>query len=166
MNIVYIHGLDSKLSNDKKEILQKFGNVIAPEVDYYSNANAIESLIEKLKNEEVQVIIGSSMGGFAAYYISTALQKPALLFNPALKNRSVEQIIPSVPISAPCFKQFVLGNLDDVVNPGDTLAFISKTFNEFTEFQIHLRRGLTHNIPLDVLEEEVSSFLNNAGLDY
>lgn len=166
MNIVYIHGLDSKLSPEKKTILERFGTVIAPVVDYYSNANAIESLIEKLKNQDVQVIIGSSMGGFAAYYISTVLHKPALLFNPALKNRSVEQIIPSVPFSKPCFKQLVLGNLDDVVNPGDTLRFLSRTFNEFTEFQIHLRPGLTHNIPLDVFEEEVSSFLNNAGFRF
>ncbi|HSJ11928.1 MAG TPA: hypothetical protein VK916_04550, partial [Gillisia sp.] len=90
--------------------------------------------------------------------ISTALKKPALLFNPALKSRSVEQIIPSIPINSPSVKQFVLGTIDDVVNPGETLGFISKTFNEFTDFHLHLRTGLTHNIPLDVFEEEIRSF--------
>lgn len=160
MNIVYLHGLDSKLSLEKKEILEKFGDVIAPEIDYYSNENAIKSLVDYLKDKKVDLIIGSSIGGFAGYYVSTALKKPALLFNPALKNRSVEQIIPSIPINSRSVKQFVLGVMDDVVNPGETLGFISKTFNEFTDFHIHLRTGLTHNIPLDVFEEEIESFLN------
>lgn len=162
MNIVYLHGLDSKLSLEKKDILEKFGKVIAPEIDYYSNANAIESLVDYLKDKKVDVIIGSSIGGFAAYYVSTALKKPALLFNPALRNRSVEQIIPSIPINRLSVKQFVLGAMDDVVSPGDTLGFISKIYNEFTDFHIHLRTGLTHNIPLDVFEEEIKSFLNYA----
>lgn len=162
MNLVYLHGLDSKLSLEKKDILEKFGKVIAPEIDYYSNTNAIESLVDQLKDKKVDVIIGSSIGGFAGYYVSTALKKPALLFNPALKNRSVEQIIPSIPINSRSVKQFVLGALDDVVNPGDTLGFISKIYNEFTDFHIHLRTGLTHNIPLDVFEEEINSFLNFA----
>ena len=160
MNIVYLHGLDSKLSPEKKEILEKFGNVISPEMDYYSDANSIESILKYLSDKKIDVVIGSSMGGFAGYYVSTALKKPALLFNPALKSRSVEQIIPSIPINSRSVKQFVLGAVDDVVNPGETLGFISKTFNEFTEFHIHLRTGLTHNIPLDVFEEEVGAFLN------
>lgn len=160
MNIVYLHGLDSKLSPEKREILEQFGKVITPEIDYYSNSNAIESILDSLKGTKVDVVIGSSMGGFAGYYISTALKKPALLFNPALKSRSVEQIIPSIPINSRSVKQFVLGTNDDVVNPGETLGFISKTFNEFTEFHIHLRTGLTHNIPLDVFEEEIRSFFD------
>ena len=160
MNIVYLHGLDSKLSPEKKEILEKIGNVIAPDLDYYSNANSIESILKYLSDKEIDVVIGSSMGGFAAYYVSTALKKPALLFNPALKSRSVEQIIPSIPINSRSVKQFVLGVNDEVVNPGETLGFISKTFNEFTDFHIHLRTGLTHNIPLDVFEEEITSFFN------
>lgn len=166
MNIVYFHGLDSKLNRDKREILEKFGTVITPEIDYYTNAHAIESLIENLKEKEIQVIIGSSMGGFAGYYVSTALNKPALLFNPALQNRSVKQNIPPIHISTFCFKQFVLGNLDEVVNPGKILEFLSKAFNEFTDYQIHLRPGLKHNIPLDVFEEEVRSFLKNAGFGF
>lgn len=37
MNILYLHGLKSKLKPDKKEILEKYGNVYAPDIDYSKN---------------------------------------------------------------------------------------------------------------------------------
>lgn len=46
MNILYIHGLDSNLSIEKRQILEKFGNVIAPEFDYRANPNMIKTLFD------------------------------------------------------------------------------------------------------------------------
>lgn len=158
MKILYIHGLDSKLSHEKKAILEKFGPVLAPDLDYYSDSKAIESIFSMYKNEEIDVVIGSSMGGFTAYYVSTRLEKPALLFNPALKKRSVEQAVPSNVIASLTLKQFVIGAQDDVVNPGETLNFLSEEYNEFTDFHLHIRPQLSHGIPLHVFEQEVESF--------
>ncbi len=160
MKILYIHGLDSKLSEEKKTILEKFGTVLAPDLDYYDDSNAIESILGKYEKEEINMVIGSSMGGFAAYYVSTVLEKPALLFNPALRKRSVEQTIPSVDINSYTLKYFVIGAQDDVVNPADTLNFISEIYNEFTDFHLHIRPQLAHGIPLNVFEEEVKNFFN------
>lgn len=159
MKIVYIHGLDSKLSPEKREILEKFGTVISPDINYYNNTKTIETILEKLEGEEPDVIIGSSMGGFATYYVSTVLKKPALMFNPALAERSVEQEVPEAKIEEKQLKQFLLGAIDDVVNPAKTLKFIAEAYNEHTDFHLHILPGLTHNIPLDVFEAEVRSFL-------
>lgn len=159
MKIVYIHGLDSKLSPEKREILKKFGEVISPEINYYENPAAIATILQQVEGKDPDVIIGSSMGGFAAYYVSTALNKPALMFNPALAERSVEQEVPPGEITAPSLKQFLLGAIDDVVDPGQTLEFIAGAYNQYTNFHLHIMPGLTHNIPLDVFEAEVSSFL-------
>ncbi|MCM4159835.1 hypothetical protein FHG64_05170 [Antarcticibacterium flavum] len=159
MKIVYIHGLDSKLSPEKREILKKFGEVISPEVNYYQNPGAIATILQQLEGKGPDVIIGSSMGGFAAYYVSISLHKPALMFNPALAERTVEQEVPEAKIEQKQLKQFLLGAIDDVVNPGETLKFIAEAYNEHTDFHLHILPGLTHNIPLDVFEAEVRSFL-------
>lgn len=159
MQILYIHGLDSKLSPEKREILQKFGEVLSPDLNYYENPDVIDSILQEVEEEEIDLIIGSSIGGFAAYYVSTALGKPALLFNPALRERSVRQNIPNPSEKSLNLKQFVLGAKDVVVDPADTLQFIAGHYASFTGLHLHLRPELTHNITLDVFEEEVASFI-------
>ena len=162
MKIVYIHGLDSKLSPEKKEILEKFGTVEAPDLNYYKNPNAIASLMERYAEVDFDVVIGSSIGGFAGFYASNYFNKPALLFNPALKSRSVEQNVPEAAVVGKKFKQIVLGQQDEVVNPAETLAFLSGRFDATTLYHIHIRPLLTHNIPLDVFEEEVKTFIEKS----
>ncbi|MFN4763202.1 YqiA/YcfP family alpha/beta fold hydrolase [Gillisia sp. Q332] len=158
MKILYLHGLESKLSEEKRTILGRFGEVSAPNLNYYNNPDAIESIVEKYGKAGIDVVIGSSIGGFAAYYVSTVLKKPALLFNPALRKRSVEQIIPSEAINSYTLKHFVLGADDNVVNPADTMNFISEKYNEFTDFHLHIRPKLAHSIPVHVFEDEVENF--------
>ncbi len=38
MTILYLHGLESKLSDVKRVVLEKFGTIIAPDMDYKSNS--------------------------------------------------------------------------------------------------------------------------------
>ncbi|CAN5158547.1 hypothetical protein BH23BAC2_BH23BAC2_23420 [soil metagenome] len=159
MKILYIHGLDSKLSEDKRGILEKFGTVVTPDIDYYTNPDAIESILSQMEGKAIDLVLGSSMGGFAGYYVSTALNLPALLFNPALSRRTVKQNIPPIKIKSPVKKHFLLGALDDVVNPGETLNFIAHNYNNFTNFHLHIMPDLTHNIPEDVFETEVMLFI-------
>jgi uncharacterized protein len=161
MNILYIYGLDSKLSPEKRTILEKFGNVFTPDIDYYSDTEAINSIMAQMKGIEINVVIGSSMGGFSGYYISTHLAVPALLFNPALEKRSIEQEVPDKIIDEKTRKKFILGAIDDVIDPGDTLRFLSRNFNEHTDFHIHIVPELTHNIPVSIFEEVVKEFFNS-----
>ena len=127
MNILYLHGLDSNLSAEKKVILEPFGNSIAPELDYRANPNMIETLFNQYSNQNIDVIIGSSMGGFAGFYLSKLMQIPALLFNPALPYRtSVLQNIPVINDNHNHLLQIVIGNQDDVILAKDNLDFITK----------------------------------------
>ncbi len=157
MNILYLHGLDSKLSPQKRKVLEKFGKVFAPDLDYYTDENAIQTILDLHENVEINTVIGSSMGGFAGYHVSNALARPALLFNPALVKRSVSQNIPGIN-NLNNLKQFVLGQIDDVVSPIDTLSFLSENFNPVTDFYLRLVPRLGHNIPVELFEEEVESF--------
>lgn len=160
MNILYIHGLDSKLSAEKKAVLEKYGKVYAPDLDYYTDTNAIKTILEYYPEVEINTVIGSSMGGFAGYHVANALNRPALLFNPALVKRSVPQNIPEDLNSYNNLKQIVLGQQDDVVNPADTLKFLSENFNPVTDFYLRLVPRNGHNIPVPLFEEEVSSFFS------
>lgn len=157
MKILYIHGLDSKLSPEKREVLENYGNVLSPDLNYYENPNAIETILGMYSEEEVDVVMGSSMGGFAGYYVSNALNKPALLFNPALVKRSVPQNIPKIE-KYNALKQIVLGQIDEVVSPADTLNFLPRHFNPLTDLHLHLVPQNGHNIPLPLFEAEVKSF--------
>jgi len=158
MNILYLHGLDSKLSPEKREILEKYGKVFAPDLDYYQNTNAIRTILEMYSNVDINTVIGSSMGGFAAYHVSNAIFRPALLFNPALRTRSVPQEIPKDNYNYNNLKHFVIGQKDDVVSPADTLSFLSENFNPVTEIHLRLVPRLGHRIPVELFEEEVESF--------
>ena len=158
MNILYLHGLDGDLAPEKRAILEKYGRVFTPAIDYRTEYNSIELLVEQYKNEKINVVIGSSMGGFVGYYIADALQLPSLLFNPALYTRSVHQKIPTNKNPYLSFKQIVLGVDDDVINPKDTFTFLSKTLQEHTDYDIHVRQRLGHRIPVDVFKEEVDAF--------
>ena len=163
MNILYIYGLDSKLSPEKRAVLENYGEVFIPNIDYYNDSQAIESIFSQMKNSNIDCVIGSSMGGFAGFYISTILGVPALLFNPALEERSVEQQVPDLQILRRTRKKFLLGAIDEVINPQDTLRFISRYINEHTDFHLHVMPGLTHNIPINIFEEEVKNFFSEIG---
>src|SRR5690554_1575468 len=117
MNILYIHGLNGSLNPEKRKILEQYGEVISPSIDYEADTQAIGNLISSYKSKDIHIVIGSSMGGFSGYYVSNSFQCPALLFNPALAERSVYQVTPNVKHQKSSFKQIVLGTLDEVVNP-------------------------------------------------
>ena len=158
MKILYIHGLNGSLSPEKRALLEPYGEVFAPAIDYQSDAHAIASLSAAFKTQGITVIIGSSMGGFAGYYVSNIMQCPALLFNPALAERSVTQIIPEINNNTSSFKQIVIGTLDDVVNPKQTLNFLAETVMDHPEYKIHIHNQLAHRIPLEVFKEEIQLF--------
>ena len=160
MTILYLHGLESKLSDVKRVVLEKFGTVIAPDMDYKSNSEMYNYLMKTYKNESIDCIIGSSMGGFMGYHIAMHLGCPALLFNPALPIRSLNQNVQQnvVPKENQRFS-IVLGSQDETVPAVSNLKYFSENLLPTVEFQIKIRPDLAHQIPLEIFEEECSAFL-------
>lgn len=158
MNILYLHGLESKLNEAKRVRLQKYGKVFAPNIDYHNIPNAIEWVLGKYGDTRFDAVIGSSMGGFAGFYISSRLDVPALLFNPALKTRSTFQQVPEINRNSSAFKQLVIGQRDPVVKPAETLKFLGEQLDGRTELFLHLRPEMEHRVPLDCFEQELKTF--------
>lgn len=157
MNILYLHGLDSSLSKEKRAILEKYGAVYAPQIDYRKDTNSIKTLLSHYNDMHINAIVGSSMGGFVGYYIADALQRPALLFNPALAYRSVLQEIPNIANPNSNLKHIVLGAKDETIDLKTTLAFLSKTIG-IDNYNIKIRQDLEHRIPEWIFKEEVKAF--------
>lgn len=157
MNILYLHGLDGRLTAEKRSTLEKYGTVHAPQIDYRVQENAIENLLSNFKHKNISVVVGSSMGGFVGYYVGSELVLPSLLFNPALAYRSVHQEIPKITKTKSSFKYLVLGANDELINPKDTLEFIGASIGK-VNYNLHIRQDLAHRIPVDIFEEEVKAF--------
>ncbi len=160
MDILYLHGLKSKLSQEKRKVLEKYGKVFAPDINYSKKHVQPQQILQDYPDTEFNVIIGSSMGALNAYIISNWIGRPALLFNPPLGKYDDFKFSFS-----PCFekglasKQVVLGGKDEVVDPRKTLAFLSDHMQEH-ELEIKVDPNLGHRIPLDLFEEQVSYFFS------
>lgn len=160
MNILFLHGLESKLSPEKRVILEKYGNVIAPDLDYKSNPNIIQHLYDTYQTQDINAIIGSSMGGSAAYHLSNSLGVCALLYNPALPHRNgINQIIPvTLPTNPSQFMRIILGGQDTVIKPKDNLSYLAHNCNPRTDYDISIKRDMAHQIPLDIFKEQTKVF--------
>jgi dienelactone hydrolase len=163
MNILFLHGLESKLSDPKRAILETYGTVIAPDLDYKLNPDTIQNLYDEYKNQNINVIIGSSMGGFTAFHLANSIGICALLYNPALPYRnSVVQNIPSdLPKKHSPLMRIVLGGQDDVIKAKDNLAFLSQNCFKNTDYAILIKNDLAHQIPVDVFEEQTKAFFES-----
>lgn len=169
MKTLYLHGLDSFLSDEKRVILEKYTpSLIAPLIDYRKDPYTIQTLLERHQNEKIELVIGSSMGGLTAYYLSWFWQIPCLAFNPALPYRSTIQELPALPTEINNEKnprqkylRVILGRHDDVINPFDTLPILMRDINQDEPLSVHFRNDLAHQIPFSIFDEELNYFFEN-----
>lgn len=83
--ILYLHGFGSCGEGNKSLELKKyFGeeNVLSPDL-YPSPLDAISMIEGLLKSEKIDLLIGSSLGGFYATYLAEKYKKKAVLLNPS-----------------------------------------------------------------------------------
>lgn len=160
MNILYFHGLDGSLNEEKRKALETYGVVFAPQIDYRASSRIIEDLIESYQNEKIDVVIGSSMGGLAAYYASLAFKTSCLIFNPALPYNSLAIKISKTPIIRTRYLQVVIGQQDNVIRADDNLKFFEKQSYSNLQTAIHVISSLGHQIPIREFKLELSSFFS------
>lgn len=160
MNILFLHGLESKLSDEKRTVLETYGTVIAPDIDYKSNPNTIKNLYDEYQNQDINVIIGSSMGGFAGFHLANRIGVCALLYNPALpyRNSVVQNIATDLPTKQSPLMRIVLGGQDEVIKAKDNLAFLSQNCSDLKDCSIEIVNELAHQIPVHIFEEQTEAF--------
>lgn len=153
MNILYLHGLKSKLSDEKRKVLEKYGNVFAPDIDYSEEHIQNQRILQNYPKTEFNVVIGSSMGALNGYIISNWIGRPALLFNPPLAKYPWSVKLPAEKfVKGVAPKHLLLGGKDDIVDPRGTLTFLSDHFQEH-ELEIKIDPNLGHRIPPELFKE-------------
>ncbi len=92
MNVLNIHGYKGTPFNAAYSALCGLEKtIISPEIDYDSDQpeTILNRLLDLCVSEKIDMIVGTSLGGFLALLIAIKLQKPLLLVNPCLQPQAV-----------------------------------------------------------------------------
>jgi hypothetical protein len=151
MRVAFFHGLESKPNSEKNTILNKtFDYVYAPAMDY-RNGSLFDTVLQGVKDNNIELLIGSSMGGYFAYCISTLTGIPAILFNPAVVDRSFNPVARTGNQRA--HHTVIYGESDDVISPEKSQEWFKKngvgTFKYYWE-------NIGHKIPPHVFRKYIT----------
>lgn len=153
MRILYVHGLEAKPSPQKVEILTKRGHeVLAPHFEFtkYVDTNEPYQELRKIATENrIEFLVGSSFGGFMAYWLGHDLGLPQLLFNPALCYNSLLMPHPLIKLRDELCSWVVLGGKDELL-PAELNA---EFFDNKPAARVIICRWLPHRIDLQTFEE-------------
>ena len=156
MKTLYIHGLDSFPVPEKIDILKKQGlNTVALHIDYRNNKDVFEILLQFAIEHKIELVVGSSLGGYLAFWIGAKLKVPQILYNPAIhyeKNFGWE--IPEISIPTNIFRCIILGDKDGIVNPELNYSYFNKQLK--SDYTKMIRCSwLGHKIDLCTFEETI-----------
>lgn len=165
MNTLYIHGLGSYPVPEKLRVLSKYG--LAPyalHLDYEQETGVYRKLLHYGRENAVQFIAGSSLGGMLGFWLGEALGVPVLLFNPALDHPGMPVMTPEINDYRCPLRLVVIGAQDEVVNPARTQGFLDNAIHDKVKQKVITCSWLAHQIPLDTFEEMVSWAVTNLKL--
>lgn len=165
MNVLYLHGLYSSPNAEKMAALHTLGlHVTCPQIDY-ARPDVFAWLTAMATQTKTQVIIGSSMGGYAGYYLSRLLGVPALLFNPAFEFAATTPPAVDKTGTYEPLQFFAIGTTDDVVLPPQTFNFLLLNKGNYT---LWLDHAMAHQIPLQNFVTHCTRFIQTlkAGHDF
>jgi len=91
----FLHGLESTLPSSKVEIMEKINWKVGAHHMNYKGYNPYEQTIEYVTKFNPDIVIGSSLGGLIARYISTYYNIPSILLNPALHSKNYNIDLPN-----------------------------------------------------------------------
>lgn len=149
--IVYLHGLDAIPGPKSEWLIENYNNVFAPDIDYRKDGKPIfNTIYNQIKDMNVSLIIGSSMGGYLGYWLCKKMNVPGLLFNPALYKRSIEVSVETNGKYNPQY-DIVIGSLDDVLDPVLNKSWLS---DNNTNYELH-EENIGHKIPIDIFQKHV-----------
>ena len=87
MNILYVHGFGSNYdtTSPKIKMLEELGTVVGKDVDYSSGFKKVYAEIKDFAlGNDIDLIVGTSLGGHTASHVGTNLGIPFVAINPAI----------------------------------------------------------------------------------
>ena len=156
MKILYLHGYQGSPNWDRIEWMESLGHeVIAPQIDYDKEHDFFVNLL----NQDFDFIVGNSLGGFTAFYLSIYKGKPSICINPPLyMDLKIRMNIPLDYDIKGCQNICVItGEDDDVVDPNKTFDWLVKN-----KPVVNLKRisGMGHRFDLETFINFSEPLLN------
>ena len=156
MKILYLHGYQGSPNWDRIEWMESLGHeVIAPQIDYDKEHDFFVNLL----NQDFDFIVGNSLGGFTAFYLSIYKGKPSICINPPLyMDLRIRMNIPLDYDIKGCQNIAVItGDDDDVVDPNKTFDWLVKN-----KPVVNLKRisGMGHRFDLETFINFSEPLLN------
>ena len=162
MKVLYIHGLHSNPNPKKLDIIKDLGvEVVSPFIDYEQEKEGVYNRIKDIALEaDIDLIIGSSLGGFIGYWLSRDIGKPALLFNPALYFESMKTYIPKLKEAHQTAIYICLGEKDTQVIPTEVRQYLEAQKEAHNNVKIINASWLAHGIDLKTFKSISTWFLS------
>ena len=135
------------MSEKTYALREKFDDVYDPSMDY-TDPNMFEKVLKHLQENPVDLLIGSSMGGYFAYCLSTQLGIRTLLFNPAVHSRPLDPVVTLGDKETNHL--VVLGTQDNVIKPSETVKF----FHDVNNVTI-VNEEIGHSIPIEIFKSYI-----------
>ena len=155
MKILYLHGLESSVGGPKVEYLESSGHEVhAPDMCWDVGGNFVSIADHCAYEDDFDLIVGSSMGGYFAYELGKTFDIPVLLLNPALHSRSIEPEVIVCPDDEVGYPLVFLGvgSNDDVINCETTLDYLDEHAPYFLRSNC-LIGDHGHQTPLDFFQK-------------
>lgn len=86
MKILYIHGFGSRFDPEHEKIkqLEELGTVVGIDVEYCKGfRNVFEAVLDRVLTDSIDLVVGTSMGGYMATHVSQETGVPFVALNPA-----------------------------------------------------------------------------------
>ena len=132
MKAIWMHGMGGSPNEEKISMMEKHGlTTHALHIDYSNEPKRFEILRDYCIEHNIELLIGSSFGGFLGFWLSEELGIPCLLLNPAVslsgkkktKPESVKQLKSTLCLVA-------VGDQDTQIDHDRTLKFMDKDRRE------------------------------------
>lgn len=117
MRTLFVMGYDSNPADEKEEVLKRAGlDVVTITLTYKEEPDPYTVVREYAVELQPEFIIGTSLGGFVAFWIAEELGIPCLLVNPPMEAKRIGHSPYSGSLKCP-LRLVALGQKDRVVNP-------------------------------------------------
>ncbi len=157
--IVFFHGLESSPKSDKSEYLESTFGAYCPQMNY-RESDLFDKTLKEIKDKKPTLLIGSSMGGWFAYCMSTLTGIPTLLFNPAVHSRFIQ---PNVKLgNKKANHTVILGKKDTIIDPVQTVLWFNE--NGIGSFKYHYE-DYGHQTPIIPFKKWVNKYTINENND-
>jgi hypothetical protein len=158
MKAIWMHGMGGSPSQEKMQLMEQYGlSTSALHLDYNREPQRFEILRDYCLTNSIELLVGSSFGGFMGFWLSEELGLPCILLNPAVSLSNKNKTKPSgVSHLKSTLCLVALGAKDEQVDPQRTLLFMEKDKREgktiFTKVFENEGHGLSIEAFREVLE--------------